>query len=162
MNDPVATDRDHKDGDASWRVLLVSLKHVLAAVTSKPIQFHRRWNLQRSAAARSDGIDGWWIGEWESEHNGHHGRLRCIINSKGPSEYEALFHATYARLLRVCYRVQLLGREMSQGVELQGSVDLGILAGGTYSYDGVATSKVFHCGYKCKYDWGTFSLGRPD
>jgi len=63
---------------------------------------------------------------------------------------------------RSCGSVKLLGHEISRGVELQGSVDLGILAGGVYCYNGVATQKDFRCDYKCRYDWGTFRLERPE
>jgi len=134
--------------------------NLLAAIFSRPAKFEREWRRLEAVPQFTTGIEGRWQGEWLSKHNGHHGQLRCILSAQGNGEYNARFHATYARILRVSYRVALHGHKSAQGVDLNGETDLGFLAGGIYHYEGVATPTALECAYKCKYDTGNFSLRR--
>ncbi|HTL56525.1 MAG TPA: hypothetical protein VL361_12650 [Candidatus Limnocylindrales bacterium] len=99
-----------------------------------------------------------WQGEWQSQASGHHGELRCILRRKAMAEWEAQFHATYARWLRVAYGVLLHTKQSDGRLRLQGAADLGSLAGGLYEYDGELKPDLFECHYRCKYDHGTFRL----
>jgi hypothetical protein len=142
-------------GSGVWR----SLKHALAAFFKKPRRFERTWRRYENRSVAGS-IEGRWRGEWISTENGHRGALRCIITCEKPGTYAAIFHATYARVLKVCYRVILRGCETYQSVALQGEADLGWFAGGRYHYSGTATPSQFQCRYECKYDKGNFSLHR--
>lgn len=136
-----------------------SIKHVLAAVFTKGIGFERAWEEPEKKSGQSP-IEGRWIGEWQSVTNGHHGNLRCIVTRSQREKYVAFFKATYARILRVSYKVELKGRDLGDGIMLEGENDLGWLAGGKYRYSGKAGSDAFRCNYSCKYDEGYFKMHR--
>ncbi len=55
----------------------------------------------KEAAARvsNDPFEGRWEGSWLSDHNGHSGRLRCIISHDTNAVYRANFQAKYAKTL---------------------------------------------------------------
>ncbi len=138
--------------------LIRSVSHALAALFSSSANFHREWKHYRSGGSPPRGIEGRWLGEWISQVNGHHGELKGIVTKADAGKYKACFHATYSRFLRVCYEVDLKGREENGRVELEGESDLGQLAGGVYQYTGEATPAEFNCQYRCKYDHGTFRM----
>lgn len=142
--------------------LLRGFSHLLAALFSNVSVFHRDWNNYRAVASPPKDIQGRWQGEWVSDVNGHHGRLKGIMVKLDPGRYEASFHATYSKVLRVCYSVNLSGREEDGRVILEGEADLGKLAGGVYHYTAEVTHWEFNCKYRCKYDHGKFHMNRLD
>lgn len=137
-----------------------SLRNLLAAVFSRPARFEREWRTHAVDSPSANSIEGRWQGQWLSTSNGHHGRLRCIMTRSHDGEYRAMFHATYARFLKVSYSVSLRGHTTRNEVDLNGETNLGLLAGGTYHYHGHATPTTLQCDYSCKYDAGHFSLHR--
>ena len=76
--------------------------------------------------------------------------------------FQAKFYATYQGWLHFGYTVPMTVRRGTNGVTFDGSVDLGKLAGGVYTYAGHATPTNFFSTYKCKYDFGTFRMARPE
>lgn len=137
--------------------ILRGISHTLAAVTSNCFEFEEAW---RSAHDR--GFEGHWIGEWRSEVNQHHGELRSVLQKIDANHFRALVHARYAKVMRVCYSVELQVEEIADQMCLEGETDLGELAGGMYRYGGVLTPTEFKCRYECKYDRGEFTLRRVD
>ena len=135
-----------------------SISHLLAALVSNASEFKRRWNQDTPAPSASNGLQGRWEGEWLSEANGHHGALRCVLARDEGGDYQATFHAVYGGILRVSYTVPLHGQCSDGKLQLEGSQDIGALAGGVYTYQGEANEKEFDCTYRCKYDHGTFRM----
>ncbi len=134
--------------------VLRSLSHTLAALTANGGAFRAAWEraaLDSAAGAR-------WQGEWRSQVNGHHGALRCVLRQVAAAEFEANFHARYARFLRVCYTTRLRATPFGDGWRLEGESDLGGLAGGVYTYRGELGRDRFTCSYHCLYDHGVFDL----
>jgi hypothetical protein len=134
------------------------VSHVLAALFNNRAQFNRRWREQTAQAGARNGLEGLWQGEWISQANGHHGALKCILMKTKSDDYEAMFHAVYARFLSVAYTVPLCGQSIDGKLKLEGETDLGKLAGGIYHYEGEADENAFVCTYRCAYDHGTFHL----
>lgn len=139
--------------------LIRSVAHALAALTSNCVHFRHEWQREEAGASATD-LAGRWQGEWVSEANGHRGQLKCVLTRADAGHYRACFHATYAKLLRVCYCVALAGAEEAGRFRLQGETDLGKLAGGVYRYEGEATGAEMFVTYRCRYDHGTFRLRR--
>jgi hypothetical protein len=130
--------------------LLRGISHTLAALTANGGDFRRAW-----AGA---GAGERWMGEWRSEANGHHGALRCVLRPGAEGGFDAMFHARYARCLRVCYGVRLKSMSGGSGHRLEGEADLGALAGGIYKYRGELADEKLICSYECRYDHGVFEL----
>lgn len=121
--------------------------------------FNREWRKAGKSPMAVSGLEGRWEGEWISEVNGHHGRLRCIIHKTG-EVYQARFHAKYRKILSFGYTVQLHTEPVENGCKFHGEADLGALVGGLYRYDGHADATNFFSTYSCKYDHGTFRMQR--
>ena len=111
-------------------------------------------------------MEGPWAGEWSSDVNGHHGRLRCLISETTNELWQARFHATYKMLwiipLTFGYTVDLSVTKEQDRFVFHGEEDLGSFAGGLYHYEGEATGENFFSTYRCDYDHGTFRMTRPD
>src|SRR5262249_10893638 len=137
-----------------------SVSHLLAAVFNDRSEFERCWKTYRVPTSGADPFEGQWVGEWQSEANGHRGELRCLLTHTEPEVWQARFHATYARVLRVCYSVLLKASGAGETLRLKGEADLGMLAGGIYEYEGQLSAEMFNSKYRCKYDHGTFTLKR--
>ena len=125
--------------------------------------FNRDWRTatSRPAPAPSSAIEGPWEGTWLSEASGHHGRLRCLIESGGPTGEQARFRANYAGIFNFGYTVPLAVEPSPEGHRFHGEANLGVLIGGRYTYDGVITSTNFRSLYHCPVDHGHFDLKRP-
>ena len=106
-------------------------------------------------------LDGAWDGSWQSERNGHHGRLRCLMTPTTEQEYRAHFDARFWKVLRYSYSVPLHVARAGEAFEFEGSADLGWLAGGLYSYRGHADGTNFFATYESAHDHGTFTMARP-
>lgn len=109
---------------------------------------------------------GPWDGEWRSDANGHHGRLRCLMSPLSDEAWQARFHAKYKIFkfipISFGYTVELTGKETNGHHTFQGEEDLGKLAGGIYHYEGEATAEEFFSTYRSQYDHGTFHMRRPE
>ena len=125
--------------------------------------FNSDWKRESATRAPAHDIEGRWEGSWLSDRNGHHGRLRCLVNRLDDGSYRARFKATYWKIFRFGYSVNLLvTREETGPFKFQGESDLGWWGGGVYHYDGRATPGDFDSTYRSKYDHGTFRMARPD
>ncbi len=105
---------------------------------------------------------GRWQGSWQSEVNGHHGRLRCLVTRDGNGGYQACFHANYLKVFSFGYTVPLAVQETDGAFRFQGEADLGRLAGGMFNYEGQATPTNFFSTYQARKDHGTFRMIRPE
>lgn len=126
-------------------------------------RFNRAWNQAGRNPTPPDSIEGRWEGRWLSDHNGHTGKLRCVLTrtSDSTNTYTAHFRATYWKIFRYSYKAEF-PFESQHGVwHFTGSENLGWLAGGVYDYEGLVSSTNFHSTYRSKYDHGTFEMSRP-
>src|SRR5712671_4181133 len=121
--------------------------------------FHCGWKKAVATPPRAADFSGAWKGSWLSEVNGHHGRLRCIVTRLDQGHYRARYKATYWKILRFGYAVDMQAEQTSGGAcEFQGEADLGWWGGGVYHYSGHATPTNFSSTYESKYDHGTFQM----
>ena len=153
-------------------LLLAGLSSLL--LTGCCLSFERDWKAARclgvpscpSGPASASGacpdaiLAGAWEGTWESEINGHHGRLRAVITPRGDGRYHARFHATFAVILPYEYEVCLTGAKDDAIAYFSGEADLGCLAGGVYRCSGCADQCEFIARYCAKKDKGTFRMRR--
>jgi hypothetical protein len=128
--------------------------------------FDRAWNAAGEAppGGAVAPMSGPWIGTWRSDVNGHHDRLRCLVEPGTNRTFSARFHARYKKAFfrfSFGYTVHLTVRTNDGRIEFEGDADLGWYAGGTYRYRGFATGTNLHSTYDSKYDRGVFSLHRP-
>jgi len=151
---PMKTTMHFSTASALW-VMLV------AAATTGCSTFNSDWKKAR-ATPPGDDVTGRWEGSWLSGKNGHHGRLRCLVTRLGDDRYRAHYKATYWKIFRISYSVDMqVRRESSNTREFQGETALGWWGGGVYHYEGDATPTNFFSTYKSKYDHGTFQMTRP-
>jgi hypothetical protein len=126
--------------------------------------FERDWHAARLIPRLEDDVAGRWEGTWRSEANGHNDQLRAVITKGSNDVYLTRFHARYKKgIFRFSfgYSVPLQVRQTNDTYQFHGEADLGWLAGGLYRYEGSATGTNFFSTYHCKYDHGTFQMGRP-
>ena len=124
-------------------------------------RFHGAWKRAAEAPAPTSGLEGRWEGVWVSDHNGHHGRLRCLVTHQSNGVYQAWFHAKFQKIFSFAYKVPIQVEATADGYRFHGQEDLGTMAGGLYTYDGSVEGTNFFSTYKAKYDYGTFRMGRP-
>ncbi len=124
--------------------------------------FHGEWREAAKKVPTSEQPwEGRWLGTWQSDANGHHGGLKCVLTpGSEPGQYRANFRASYAKVIYFGYVAALTGSETNGVVLFTGSSDLGSLAGGVYHYDGHANATNFLSTYKSGGDHGTFTLKR--
>jgi len=107
-------------------------------------------------------FSGSWEGSWLSEVNGHHGRLRCIVTRLDDVHYRARYKATYWKIFRFSYTVDMQVEQPSGGgFRFLGEADLGWWGGVVYHYEGHASPTYFFSTYSSKYDHGKFQMKRP-
>jgi|GEM_PF-2939933 hypothetical protein len=123
--------------------------------------FEKDWRLFAGITPAPGSVEGRWEGRWKSGHNGHNGRLRCVLLRTETNTFLANFHAKYQGILSFGYTVPLEMRAEGGVFRFTGSADLGALAGGLYAYEGTATPTHFFSTYRCPSDWGTFHMARP-
>lgn len=123
--------------------------------------FNHDWKLASRSKPPADDITGAWDGTWLSTVNGHHGRLRSLVSRGEAGQYQARFKARFWKVFTYGYTVPLQAKKEADGSwRLDGSQNLGWLAGGEYHYSGKATPEHFNSAYSNKYDHGTFELKR--
>lgn len=124
---------------------------------------HRAWKqeLSTNASYTKSEIEGAWEGEWISDSNGHHGRLRCLVSENEDGTYTTWYHAKYKKILSFAYSVDVETGLLPDGYSFKGKADLGKLAGGMYEYEGKVSDGYFDANYKSKFDYGTFKMNRP-
>jgi hypothetical protein len=124
--------------------------------------FTRRWRAAADKSRSAAGITGRWDGNWQSTVNQHRGGLRCILSQTGPETFEARFRATFWKILRSSYTVELVGTPQEDGsFALRGESDLGWLGGGLFRCEAHVDPTVFEARYHSERDEGTFDMRRP-
>ena len=123
--------------------------------------FNHDWNKAAAQPPPPDSMLGRWQGVWVSDVSHHTDKLRCVVTKKDDGSYRARFHAKYHHVLSFGYTVPLKVEPTTNGFHFSGEANLGWLAGGVYHYDGHADATNFFSTYSCKYDHGTFQMGRP-
>ena len=121
--------------------------------------FERDWRQSLNYAYPEHELAGCWEGTWQSDWNQHHGGLRAIITKESESTYRAKFKATYLVVVPFEFEMPLLVAEDGQIYTFEGEADLGLLAGGLYTYKGSAAASEFASSY-CggNGDHGTFTM----
>lgn len=121
--------------------------------------FGRVWRDSAGIPPGPHGIAGRWDGEWVSDVNGHHGRLRAVATSLGEARVHIRYRATYKKLLRFGYEMGMEVRSTGKGAcVFEGAADLGVW--GDYRCEGSANGTNFTARYETRYDRGTFTLYR--
>lgn len=130
--------------------------------------FNYEWRQAAKKPTPTDSIAGRWEGHWNSEATGHNDKLRALISRVDTNHYDVKFHAAYKSetfkfiTVHFGYTVRMETKSGTNAlVEFHGSEDLGVLAGGVYTYDGRADPTNFFSTYKSKHDRGTFEMKRP-
>lgn len=141
------------------RIGLLRLMPAVVVLSVGCSSFNREWKETRPDSGESQGLEGRWEGQWISEVNHHHGRLRCIVKKEN-EVYQARFHARYRKILRFGYTVPLKAEPVEPGYKFRGDANLGALAGGIYHYDGHADGSNFFSSYSSQHDHGTFQMQR--
>jgi hypothetical protein len=135
---------------------------LLAALATGCSSFSRGWKAALSTPPPEGDFSGAWTGSWRSNVTGHHGNLRCLVARLDGSRYRARYKATYRKLFRFGYAVEMLVTRSGDGVfQFRGQADLGWWGGGVYRYEGTATATNYFATYQSKYDHGTFQMTRP-
>jgi hypothetical protein len=147
--------------DSLRKGVLVALMSFLSIFLAGCSTFSRDWKAALKTPVPASEISGPWEGRWLSDVNGHTGKLRCLLSKKDEARYHARFWATYWKVFRFTYGVELNGSEEDGKWKFTGQEDLGKLAGGIYRYDGFVTLTNFYANYQSKYDHGTFRMNRP-
>jgi hypothetical protein len=131
--------------------------------------FNYEWRQAAKKSTPVNEITGRWEGRWISTVNGHNDMLRALISKVDSNHYDVKFHAAYKSetikwiTVHFGYTVHMETKPATNGiVEFHGSENLGVLAGGVYTYDGRADPTSFFSTYKSKYDRGTFEMKRPN
>lgn len=125
--------------------------------------FDRDWD-NYGLPRTGDPLVGRWKGFWKSSSTGHGGDLRCIIDRRAEGRYDARFHATYGEWWTSTfeYTVLMEAERSGESWKLEGSEDLGWMAGGVYHYRGKIEGDTFECDYSAEEDRGVFRLTRFD
>jgi len=121
--------------------------------------FNREW--QKAAERPAGGVDGAWVGKWESDAGHGGGGLKCLLTKIGEEQYQARFYASYWMIFRFHTQVILGAKWEGSRILLSGKEDLGWLRGGVYEYEGFVTFGEFSCEYRSKHDMGRFIMKRP-
>ncbi|RMG38222.1 MAG: hypothetical protein D6725_07640, partial [Planctomycetota bacterium] len=108
----------------------------------------------------ADRVAGCWQGGWHSEVNGHQGTLRAIIEREAEGRYRARFKATFWRFFPFEFEMPLTVTPTQGGYAFAGEADLGLLAGGVFSYSGSIRGDTFMATYQSHKDQGTFWMER--
>jgi hypothetical protein len=147
---------------SSIRGVYLALVGVLPLLTGGCTSFDHDWEKSARQNPVPDDLQGRWQGTWVSEVNGHTDTLRCVITKKEDGIYSARFLARYHKVLSFGYTVPLKVRADNNEFRFSGDANLGWLKGGVYHYEGHAGATNYFSTYSCKYDHGTFQMGRPE
>ena len=149
-----------------FRCLLLFVTAALAL--SGCSTFNYEWRQAAKKPVVINDITGRWEGRWISKTSGHQNRLRALISLADTNHYDVKFHAAYKLetfkfiTVHFGYTVRMEAMASTNGrVAFRGSENLGVLAGGVYTYEGYSDPTNFFSTYDSKYDRGTFEMNRP-
>jgi hypothetical protein len=126
-------------------------------------RFESEWRRAVSGPISTNSIAGPWEGRWLSTVNGHTDKLRAIITEAHEGDYDVKFRAAYKKgiTFHFGYTVRMEVASSNGVIAFHGAEDLGMFAGGIYTYVGHATPTNFFSTYDSKYDRGIFEMKRP-
>ena len=133
---------------------------LFAASSTGCCSYEMKWCAAKRQPVPCDNLAGLWEGTWESDYNGHNGKLRAIITPCGPGQYHAHYHATFAVVIPFAYETVHSASDHGSITYFSGEQDLGALAGGVYHYNGHADGSTFVASYRADKDYGTFQMRR--
>jgi hypothetical protein len=142
------------------RVVILSAAWLGLAASGCLCTFERVWHAARRQPVPGDNLAGLWEGTWESQYNGHNGKLRAIITPCGNGQYRARYHATFALIVPYSYDTTHTATHAGGVTYFSGEQDLGCLAGGLYRYNGLADGACFTATYRADKDYGVFRMRR--
>ncbi len=143
----------------STLALCVSLLSLASCATPK---FNHQWE---AALASSDppytDITGPWEGTWESGHNKHTGKLRCIVSEgEGENDYTFDYWATWGPGMKGKFRFDGTGEQVGNAVKVTGSKRLGPTK---YNHKATITPTSFTSEFGSdKKNFGVMELQRPE
>ncbi len=105
-------------------------------------------------------LEGHWRGDWHSQSTGHRGRLSATFCQTSPTQVEARFRGTFAKIVPFRYRAKLEIVHQEPGlIVLSGSKKLGPVMG-EFSYHAEIQNGCFSASYASKRDLGTWTLSQ--
>jgi hypothetical protein len=125
------------------------------------LTFERDWRSAQRDGIQTDQLAGIWEGTWQSNYNGHTGKLKAIITPCGNGHYHAQYKGTFALVVPFAYETTHYGEVGEDGViYFSGRQSLGKLAGGDYVTQGWANGATFFATFQADVDHGTFRMHR--
>ena len=108
------------------------------------------------------GPTGPWKGHWQSEVNGHHGPLWCLVSRDSEGDYwNFRYRAGWGLLQFGDYTHPITATPKKDGsLPVEGKMTLPNNFG-TYSVQGLVTNQRFHLHYQGNGDKGSMTLTRP-
>ena len=105
---------------------------------------------------------GPWKGHWQSEVNGHHGPLWCLVSRDSEGDYwNFRYRAGWGLLQFGDYTHPITATQKKDGsLPVEGKMTLPNNFG-TYSVQGLVTNQRFHLHYQGNGDKGSMTLTRP-
>jgi len=116
--------------------------------------------LEGQAGATPDLLAGKWEGTWSSTSNGMSGSLRCTAVKAADGQYGAVFDAVFGKIFTFRSAVTLTVKVDGRLWRFSGQKDLGLLAGGVYTYEGYTDGQEFYSTYESRFDKGVFRMKR--
>ena len=164
QNDDAQTHRVRSQGEylrpSALRCLLLLLAFGLSSCAGA--RFDHEW--KRGSVQKAQDLTGNWEGKWQSQSNGHTGRLRCIVKPVEGSrdDYSFQYQAFWGRFLQGIFTIQCKTlRTDPQKWKVSGSKNLGKWLGGEFSHQAEITPQVIHAKYHSQLDHGVMDLRRP-
>lgn len=112
-----------------------------------------------AATRRADLLEGKWDGRWDSSTKNLGGALSAAITKTDQDHYKATFTAE-SPLGTQSYEVIFTVTRHDGRWDFKGKKNLGLLSGGTYTYDGYSDGEDFESAYDSTFDRGVFELRR--
>jgi hypothetical protein len=110
-----------------------------------------------TATRRADLLAGKWDGRWASSTKNLGGALSAAITKTDETHYKATFTAE-SPLGTSTYEVVFTVKRQDGRWDFKGKKNLGLLSGGTYTYDGHTDGEDFESTYDSTFDRGVFKL----
>ena len=103
---------------------------------------------------------GQWEGTWSNTSDSMSGRLTCSITPLGGDRYKAEFHAVFLKVMTYDTAVTLTVQREGGMWRFHGEKDLGLLAGGVFTYDGHTDGSEFYSAYDSRSNKGVYRMTR--
>jgi hypothetical protein len=142
-----------------WILLCLLVLAGTSLTTCGTSGFQQQWRTALAAPSAKDPLQGAWEGTWQSDHNGHSGRLRAIIGpDQGQGKRSIRYHATWGKVLSGGFQAQHQFHSQGKGYHFQGTHSLG--KWGDFDYHGSVHGQNFQAKFSASGDHGTFTMQR--